>query len=59
MISVMLISALLSEFLPIPSHDIPWPGARFAQLCVHSERIALGIRVNLFYASPQASMLSS
>lgn len=28
--------------IPIPSHNIPWTGARFAQLRVHSERIALG-----------------
>jgi len=32
--------------IPIPSHDIPWTGAKFAQLRVHRERIALGIWVN-------------
>jgi hypothetical protein len=46
-------------FIPIPSHEIPWTGTRFAQLRVHSERIALGIWVNLFHASQHASMMSS
>ena len=45
--------------IPIPSHDIPWTGAKFAQLRVHRERIALGIWVNLFHASQHASMMSS
>ena len=51
--------SLPAGLIPIPSHDIPWTGSRFAQLRVHSERIALGIWVNLFHASQQASMMSS
>jgi hypothetical protein len=31
------------QLIPIPSHDIPWTGARFAQLRVHSERISLSL----------------
>src|SRR5688500_8306388 len=45
--------AMPHVLIPIPSHDIPWTGSRFAQLRVHSERIALGIWVNLFHASQQ------
>ena len=47
------------RLIPIPSHDIPWTGTRLAQLRVHSERIALGIWVNLFHASQQASTMCS
>ena len=52
-------SAVTHLLIPIPSHDIPRAEVRFAQLRVHSERIAFGIWVNLFHASQQASMMSS
>ena len=53
------IDLLQLDLIPIPRHLLLSSGVRQVQLRMHNDRIAPGIRVNLFQASQQASTICS